>query len=162
MRENRFQQRERVRSVVAKIFFRPLHGFAGFDERREVHHRLRLELAKHLPKQRAVRNVADDQSGRSGKRDAMSVRKIIENDGLVTAIQQLRDNHASDVASATRYEYSLCHARDGLVSKRNCSDLNSRLMSAVQCECALLWQVIVICGAKHSAESNFGLSRLSG
>jgi hypothetical protein len=47
----------------------------------------------------------------------MPMREIIENDGLVTAIQQLRDHHASDVASATRYEYSLCHACDGLVSK---------------------------------------------
>src|ERR1700745_3014663 len=136
MRENRFQQRERVRGVVAKIFFRTLHGFAGLDERREVHHGLRLELGKNLFKQRAVRDVADDQSGRSGKRGTMSMREIIQDDGLVTAIQQLRDNHASDVASATRYEYSLCHACEGLVSERNCGDLNSREMSAVQCECA--------------------------
>src|SRR6266446_4420605 len=117
MRENRFQQRERVRGVVAKIFFRPMHGFAGLNERREMHHSLRLDLGKNLVKQRAVCDVADDQSGRSGKRGAMPMREIIENDGLVTAIQQLRDHHASDVASATRYEYSLYHACDGLVSK---------------------------------------------
>src|ERR1700740_533037 len=134
MRENRFQQRERVRGVVAEIFFRPLHGFAGFDERCEVHHRLRLELSENFAQQRAVSDVADDQSGRSWKRGAMSMREIIEDDGLVTAIQQLRDDYASDVASATRYEYSLCHARRPRFRK-NCSDPNSREMSAVQCEC---------------------------
>jgi hypothetical protein len=82
-----------------------------------MHHRLRLELGKNLVKQRAVRDIADNQSGRSGKRGTMSVREIIEDDGLVTAVEQLRNNHTSDVASATCYEYSLCHACDGLVSK---------------------------------------------
>jgi hypothetical protein len=118
-----------------------------------MHHSLRLELGKNLVKQRAVRDIADNQSGRSGKRGTMSMREIIEDDGLVTTVEQLPNNHTSDVTSAASYEYSLCHACDGLVSKEIVVILIREMSAGKMRMHALVPYAIVICAANRFGES---------
>src|SRR5579863_2300343 len=114
VREHGFKQGQCIGGVVAKKSLRMLHGFAGFNECGEVHNRLRLVLGENAIERGAVGDIANDQFRPGGQRGAVPVRKIVKDDRLIAALEQLRYHHASNVASAARYEYSLRHAFVGL------------------------------------------------
>src|SRR5712691_2973565 len=96
------------------------HGFAGFNKRGKMHDGLWPVFEKNTIESRAVGDVADNQFRGGGQRSPVTVREVIENNRLVTASEQLRDNHTSDISRAASDHYSLRHAFAGLFSWTLC------------------------------------------
>src|ERR1700738_365522 len=109
MRQHRFQQSERVNRIVAEIFFRNLHGFAGFDERSEMHDRVDAVFLKNAIQRSPVRSVRNDElcAGRNGFLAA--VREIVENDDVAAFGEELRSNYAADVPGSSGNKNAIGH-----------------------------------------------------
>src|SRR5260221_2634583 len=82
-----------------------------------MHHRLRLVFGENAIECGAISDVANDQRRAGTQRGAMSVRQVIKHDRLVAAVEQLRDDHAANVACATGNQNSLRHASTALSLK---------------------------------------------
>src|SRR5262249_29151612 len=94
---------------VAEVFFRPLHRFACFDERSEVHDGLRPNFGKSPVERRPIANIALDQLRTGWQRGAMPVRKIVIHHRLGTASQQPPDPNTSDVTCPTSHQDAFRH-----------------------------------------------------
>ena len=73
MREDRFEQRQRVRRIVPEVFRRVAHGFPGFDEGGEMHDGVDSVGAKHTFQRFPIADVFDYQL-RPGVRPGVSPR----------------------------------------------------------------------------------------
>src|ERR1700682_266887 len=109
-RQHRFQQSERVNRVVTKIFFRRLHGFAGFDECREVHDRIDTVFLKNAIQHSSVSGVRNDELCSGGNGLLAAMRKIVADDNVAALSEELRSNYAAYVPGSSGDKNAIGHA----------------------------------------------------
>ena len=100
-RNTGFNQAERFRHVVPVVVQWPLHRVGNHDTGREVDHRIDVVFGDRGLDQGPVPNVALDQRNIGRHKEAMSGRKIVENDCSDTCATQGPYSMAADVARAT-------------------------------------------------------------
>src|SRR5713226_4311300 len=110
--QHRFQQVQRVCRIVPEIFLGNLHGFAGFDERRKVHHRIDAVFAENTVETGAVRGISVDELRVRRHRAPAAVREIVADNDFAALREKLRRHHASDVARSSGDENAIGHLVD--------------------------------------------------
>src|SRR6266851_4968956 len=107
--QHRFEQSEGVNRVVAKIFLGNLHGFASFDERGEVHHRIDAVFLENIIERRPVSGVRNDELGAGGNGLLAAVREIVADDDVAALGEELRGDYAADVPGSSRNKNAIGH-----------------------------------------------------
>ncbi len=115
--EHSFQQRQRVCRIVPEIFLGNLHGFAGFDERRKVHHRIDAVFTENAVETAAICGISVDELRARRHRAPAAVREIVADDDFAALRKQLRGHHASDVARSSGDENAIGHMGDCSLSE---------------------------------------------
>jgi len=99
--QHRFQQRERVRSVVAEILLGEFHGFAGFDGRGQMHDAIDAVGGENAIEGLAIGGVSYDEFGPGRHCGFVAVAQIVEDDDLEAFLEEQRGDRASDISGAS-------------------------------------------------------------
>ena len=86
-----------------------MHGFAGFDECREVHHSIDALLLKNSIHRGAIRNVSNNELRACGHSFLAAVREIVVDDDVVAPGEKLRRNDTADVSGPSGNKNALGH-----------------------------------------------------
>src|SRR5580704_15223670 len=112
VRENCFQQRKRVRGVVAKVLLRKFHRLASFDGSGHVNHAVEFIFLENAVKCSAIAGVAFDEFRALGHGGFVTVAEIVVDDDVVAALQEFRGNDAADISGASGDEYAVGHGEE--------------------------------------------------
>ncbi|MNL47132.1 hypothetical protein D3C87_1699000 [compost metagenome] len=99
-------QRQRADHVVVVETDRVLDRFPYFDESREMQNRFGLVFCKHFIQSRMVTDIALFELAPADE-FRVSIREIVENDGLVTSFSQYQTRMGADITGTAHHKHFL-------------------------------------------------------